>query len=642
MKKQAALFIITVFFSVSLCGTAMAQLDREIQILEAFYSEDDLVTASTRFPKPRSRTADNVTVITAEEIEAMGAHTVADVLKYIPGVLVSSSQDFGAASLITVQGSEDRHVLVLLDGVRWNFLSGGNAETNTIPVGIIDRIEIIKGPASSAWGSSLGGLINIITKAAGTTRTPSGVVQASYGEAGSLDAGAHLSGKAGPLGYYLFAGRQESGGLRKGRDFDSIHLFSKFSLQLPEDTALTLSLGFSEPNNDFGAFPSGGITSDSNNRNFFVNTTFNMDISNALKLNATAFISTSNLCLDNTTLGLPVVESPNELYLKSNYKETKSGGSGQLVWLLKKQTIVLGMELFHAHLDQTNRFGSFLQAYGAPAIAETATSVDEWALYVNDTLLFGNMSITPGLRFDYNTISGSFISPSLGATYPIATGTLVRGTVSRGFHYPPLGFSSGGGLFLDPNPNLEPESVWSYQLGLETNALRSGQVKINLFHYRLQDLMDREFYGGGPPAYNDIYINSDSATRHGVEVEFKSKPVFHFALSAGGAYVRTEPSPPDGSRELWNYNLTLEYDDKKSIRAFLRGNFVDWDLPASTGGNTDHILWDFTIQKKIVRDNKKQTALFFAAHNLFDGSQYLLSDDKNPSRWVEAGVKWEY
>jgi vitamin B12 transporter len=77
-------------------------------------------------------------------------------------------------------------------------------------VGIIDRIEVIKGPASSAWGSSLGGLINIITKAAGTTRTPSGALQVSYGEAGSLDAGAHLSGKTGPLGYFLFAGRQES------------------------------------------------------------------------------------------------------------------------------------------------------------------------------------------------------------------------------------------------------------------------------------------------------------------------------------------------------------------------------------------------------------------------------------------------
>jgi vitamin B12 transporter len=642
MKKQAAIFIISVFLSLSLWGTAMAQLDREIQILEAFYSKDDLVTTTTRFPKPRSWTADNVTVITAEEIEAMSAHTVADVLKYIPGVFIDSSQGFGATSLITVQGSEDRHVLVLLDGVRWNFISGGNAETNTIPIGIIDRIEIIKGPASSAWGSSLGGLVNIITKPAGTTRIPSGVLQVSYAEAGSLDAGAHLSGKAGPLGYYLFAGRQESGGLKKNRSFDNNHLFSKFRLQLPEDNALTLSLGYSEPKNDFGVTPSADIASDSNNRNFFANATFNADIRDSLKLNATAFVTTGNLLLGSSALGLGVRGTPNELYLENSYKETRSGGSGQLVWLPKNQTVVLGTEMFFGHLDQTTRSGSFLQEeFGAPAISETASSVDEWAMYVNDTILFGNVSITSGLRFDYNTISGSFVSPSLGVTYEPATGTLIRGTVSRGFQYPPLGFSRGGGLFLDPNPDLEPEQVWSYQLGLETAAFRSGLVKINFFHYRQQDLLDGVLHDGSP-TNNGIYVNKGSAARRGVEVEFKSKPVFHVALSAGGAYVRTESLPPDGGREMWNYSLTLEYDNKRSLSAFLKGNFVDQDSPAFYGSKADSILWDFTIQKKISRNRTNHITLFLTAHNLFNESQYDIVDYKNPSRWVEAAVKWAY
>ena len=62
----------------------------------------------------------------------MNAHTVAEVLNRIPGLFVNFSQDFGAASLIQTQGSEERHVLVLVDDVPWNFLSSGAAETNSI------------------------------------------------------------------------------------------------------------------------------------------------------------------------------------------------------------------------------------------------------------------------------------------------------------------------------------------------------------------------------------------------------------------------------------------------------------------------------------------------------------------------------
>jgi vitamin B12 transporter len=148
---------------VYLCHTGGAQSEEEMKILRMFYREKDLVVSPTRHAKSVSQVAENITVVTVREIEVMNAHTVAEVLNRIPGLFVNFSQDFGAASLIQTQGSEERHVLVLVDDVPWNFLNSGAAETNSIPVGIIERIEVIKGPASSAWGSSLGGVINIIT-----------------------------------------------------------------------------------------------------------------------------------------------------------------------------------------------------------------------------------------------------------------------------------------------------------------------------------------------------------------------------------------------------------------------------------------------------------------------------------------------
>ena len=121
-----------------------------MQILRLFYNEKDLVVSPTRYPKPISQVAENITVITAKNIEDMNAHTVAEVLNRVPGIFVNFNQDFGATSLFHIQGSWPRHVLVLLDGIPWNYLNSGSVETNSIPTGIIERIEIIKGPASSA------------------------------------------------------------------------------------------------------------------------------------------------------------------------------------------------------------------------------------------------------------------------------------------------------------------------------------------------------------------------------------------------------------------------------------------------------------------------------------------------------------
>ncbi|MDO8785974.1 MAG: TonB-dependent receptor plug domain-containing protein, partial [Syntrophales bacterium] len=232
---------------------AASSSEETIKDLLLFWEEKDLyVRTATRHEKPISQAAENITVISAKDIEEMNAHTVSEVLNRVTGVFVDfNNQDFGSTALLHIQGSEDRHVLVTIDGVAWNFFSGGNAETNTIPVKIIDRIEIIKGPASSAWGSSLGGVINIITKEPANARRPSGTVTGSYGKGNSQDYSADISGKIGSTGYYLYAGHQASDGLRDERFFHNNSLYAKIRLPLTEDVKLGLTFGYSEPKQKF-------------------------------------------------------------------------------------------------------------------------------------------------------------------------------------------------------------------------------------------------------------------------------------------------------------------------------------------------------------------------------------------------------
>jgi len=476
----------------SLCHTAAAQSEAEMQVLRMFYREKDLVVSPTRNPKPISQVAENIAVITAKQIEEMNAHTVAEVLNWVPGLFVNFSQgieSFGSASLIYIQGSEERHVLVLVDDIPWNFLNSGAAETNSIPVGIIDRIEVIKGPASSTWGSSLGGVINIITKPAGTTAGSTGTVSASYGEENTQDYRAEASGNAGPVGYYLFAGKQKSDGLMPSRYFDNHSLYSKFHLPLSKDVDVGFSMGYSEPEIGLGDFPSGDIRQTGVSRNFFTTASLDASLTRKLGLNVSFHRFEQKFDLNNNALGLGLSGPPGELYLDTIYDEETTGGSGRLVWSQGIHTAVLGVDVDRGKLDQTINAGPLLQAMGAPATSTTHPHIDRWAVYANDTIVIDRWSVTPGIRYDYNSITGSFVSPSLGVTYRLGEDSIARASVARGFTIPPLSWTSGGALFLDPNLSLEPERVWSYQAGVESAAFRYLWVKATIFRHELENAL---------------------------------------------------------------------------------------------------------------------------------------------------------
>ena len=100
-----------------------------------------------------------------------------------------------------------------MDGIPLNNLSDNVTDIGSLPVQNIERIEIVKGPASSAWGSALGGVVNIITKT-GSGNGPGGVVSASYGERNTGDFRVETSGKHERFGYYFNAGRLQNDGFR--------------------------------------------------------------------------------------------------------------------------------------------------------------------------------------------------------------------------------------------------------------------------------------------------------------------------------------------------------------------------------------------------------------------------------------------
>jgi len=625
------------FFAVR---PAYAQHEEEMEILQMYYKEEELVVTPTRYPKPISQVAENITVVTSKEIEEMNAHTVAEVLSRITGVFVDfAGQDFGSSALLRIQGSSERHVLVLIDGVAWNFLGGGNAETNSIPVGIIERIEIIKGPASSAWGSSLGGVINIITKATGNSDKPRGSISASYGEKNTQDYSAEVSGKTGPVGYYLFAGRQKSDGLIPSRYFDNYSLYSKSNISISKDVDLALTLSYSEPHIGFGDIPSNDITSTGIYRTFFVMASLNAAITQELSLKVSFHTFKQKFAQRSEVLGVGFYGPAGDLFLDTIYDEKTTGGSSRLVWTHGMHTVVLGSDIDHGSLDQTLDAGPFLQSIGVPAASRAYPEIDRLAIYANDTIIISKWSVTPGIRYDHNSITGSFTSPILGITYKPDEWTILRASAARGFTIPPLLSTSAGALFLDPNPSLKIEEVWSYQAGVESRAIRYLWLKATIFRHELKNALKREPFAGGPPAFNDLIVNDGKIRRQGFEVETETIPFYNLSFKAGFAYVHTKPPSSQRCTEIYAYNIGLRYDDKKSLRANLLGHYVWWDIEAPFLAKYNAFIWDINLMKKIHSSEKLTAEIFITAHNIFNGSQYTFGDTKNPRRWVEGGIR---
>jgi vitamin B12 transporter len=640
--KKGVLFLCFALTVTAFCPAFAAPSEEEMEILRLFYKEKDLVVSSTRHPKPISQVAENITVVTAKEIEEINAHTVAEVLNRIPGIFINFSEgigSFGSTSLIYIQGSEERHVLVLVDGVAWNFLNSGAAETNSIPVGIIERIEVIKGPASSAWGSALGGVINIITKPAGAAAGLTGAVRASYGEKNTQDYRAEVSGKAGSAGYYLFAGRQKSDGLLPSRDFDNNSLYGKFHIPLTRDATAGLTMGYSAPKNGLGEYPSGDITSRGNSRTFFATASLDASLTEELGLQVSFRRFQQRFELQNNALGSGIAGAPGALFLDSLYDEETTGGSAKLVWTQGAHTAILGADVDRGSLDQTIQTGPLLQALGVPATSTANPGVERWAVYANDTIAVGRWTVTPGIRYDHNSVSGSFVSPSLGVTCRLDGDTILRASAARGFTMPPLSATSGGGFFLDPNPSLKPERVWSYQAGLESSALKYLWAKVTLFRHDLDDALKRAPFAGAPPVFNDLYINGGSVRRQGIEVETETVPLYNLILRAGFSYVDLNPINDSGSTGIHAWNVGLRYDNRKTFRAQLSGRYVWWNLDPTLRASYDDFIWDFNLSKKIYSQGKSAVEVFFSAHNIFNGSQYTFGDIINPGRWVEAGTR---
>jgi len=240
----------TFLFCTTLLATA-ALADPEI-----------VVVTATRTPQPAAKTGESISVIPAQEIKTFQFVPVSDALEFTPGVAINRNGPMGQPTTISLRGAESGQTVVLIDGIRLNDPSTTDEESilGDVLANQIARIEILRGPQSTLWGSdAIGGVVNIITQRGGDTPF---ALNASA-EGGSYDTyhlNAGANGTSGAVEYGVGANFIHSNGIsaadkRNGNPetdgYTNLGLTANTRIHLGSDVSLDLRGYYTDARVDF-------------------------------------------------------------------------------------------------------------------------------------------------------------------------------------------------------------------------------------------------------------------------------------------------------------------------------------------------------------------------------------------------------
>jgi len=205
----------------------------------------ETVVTATRTPTRADELVSDTVVIERAQIERQASRTLPELLARVAGVQMSANGGAGKTSSVFIRGTEARHTILLIDGVRYGSATAGTPSWDNIPVEMIDRIEVIKGPASALYGSDgVGGVVQIFTRKAKPGEDSfSPRASSTIGSEGYKQITGGFTGASGPFTYSLDAQRT----LDKGFSATNRRVqFGNFNADRDpfSQSALNASLGF--------------------------------------------------------------------------------------------------------------------------------------------------------------------------------------------------------------------------------------------------------------------------------------------------------------------------------------------------------------------------------------------------------------
>lgn len=461
MKIKLFVCLFISLFIISLFSTA--------DVLR-FYGKEIIVTAS-RIPQELGRSPWSVTVIKEGEAKTLGAETVADVLRFVPGVDVYSTGGEGALNAVRIKGSNSAQLLVLIDGCRINSPLLGSVDLGDIFLADVERIEVVSSSLSSVYGSdAISGVINVITKK-NAKKSPLNVslVSGSYNkQEGTLSFG------TGDLIFTIVYDKTD--GFRDNNDY----LGKKYSFNSLFETDFgNFSLGASHYLADKGlpgvpddpAQPTTSSTPDDRQKddNLSVYLNYDKEFGNS-NLSAKMYRYTT----DQWTHTFDFINSG---FIDSTFKTSQLGVNLQNDITFKKDNVLT----FGLECREENGESSFI---GNRKITNIGG-------YANAEIKQGLATLSVGIRGDKHSIAGDSINPRVGVALKPSEDLKLWGNVSTAFKSPTLNdlYWNDPVWLMYGDADLKPEKSVAAELGVNKYFGKGSVLGLSLFARQVNDLI---------------------------------------------------------------------------------------------------------------------------------------------------------
>ena len=463
-----------------------------------------VVVTATRSPLPAGRTPASVTVIAGERLRSEGITTVADALRTVPGLSIVQSGSYGGATSLFIRGGESKYAKILVDGVPVND-AGGAFDLSTLSTDNLDRIEVVRGPASVLYGSdAMAGVVQLFTRrGAGTV---SGDASARAGGFGSRDVEASARGGSARLSYSLGAAQHAS---------DGFHAFNSGFRQGVGSALVATSLGafdasasarftdrvFHYPTN--GA----GEVVDSNAVRRDDRLAIGLEAAYRPFSRVTLRASLASHDVHGVTEDQP--DSPGDAgyAFTTNERSRRRGGDLRVDLALPASgTLTVGAQVERKWQETSTRsnFGD-----DAPPPASRGSTGGYAQLLLSPVR---DATVALGGRFEHNEQFGDFWTYRAAASALLPTTTRLRASVGTAFREPTFLETEGSG-FVIGNRALNPEHAMSLDAGVE-QALGIATIGATWFANSFRDMIDYRFSESEPN-----YFNVARTRASGLEVE---------------------------------------------------------------------------------------------------------------------------
>ena len=576
---------------------------------------DSLVVTAARWPQALSELVADVTVIGAEEIARAGAQSLAELLRRVPGVEIVMNGGPASTSGVFLRGANSNQTLVLIDGQRVGSSASGTAALEAIPIDVIDRIEILRGPASNLYGAdAIGGVIQVFTRNGGDVFAAH--ASAGYGTYRTSVASGGVSGAAGAWRYALDVGHRQSDGFnaianpanfsfnddRDGYRGDDAS--GSVSLRLAPEQELSVRFLKSRLDAQFDAEP--GFDDRT------ITTVDSLALASRNRLTGwwtsqLEAAQTDDISDSRTGFGPGRFTTRQRLYVWQNDFLLLRGSLG--VALERREERVGGDAAFAINSRDTNA------AVGVYRLAEGPHAV-QLNLRRDDSTQFGART-TGALAYGYGFAPGWRASAGYGTAFKAPT--------FNDLYYP--GFS---------NPDLKPETARNAEVALRyaSEALAAGIVA---YRNRVRDLIVFECDAD----FNCAPQNVAAATLQGVTLDMR----FRRGATVATASVDLQRPEDDASglllprRARRHAALAVEHPlGPAQVRAELSASSARFDDAANTRRMGGYALINLLVEWPF----EARWTAFARLDNLLDKHYELAADYRTAGATLFAGVRWRY